>query len=268
MDRRKASKAPLVQTSLSLLPCSTHWEPQRQGQSGSSSALSPPDTGRNQTQASQTHMGTWNKRSSHPTSSMPQGNSHLVTPSAPLLLPPPLHSLHHPVLPCTTRSPPLCHEQMPSPSSLIKPHAGPGVPPDPAPAAPQTQAECMAPFQRFPGCGHSIRGARPTTTQPFTPPHEQRPRHESPGSAAQTAQVYFLSNSLRLPRWTCCVCLQHASLPPPSRCAVPAAGGPSHLAGRCGAVSARISLRTKKPCVTQNLSERGVLLLRHSRIHV
>lgn len=129
MDRRKASKAPLVQTSLSLLPCSTHWEPQRQGQSGSSSALSPPDTGRNQTQASQTLMGTCNKRSSHPTTSTPQGNSHLVTPSAPLLLPPPLHSLHYPVLPCATRSPPLCHGQMPSPSSLIKPHAGPGIPP-------------------------------------------------------------------------------------------------------------------------------------------
>lgn len=39
-DRRKASKAPLVQTPLSL-PRSTHREPQRRGQSGGSSALPP-----------------------------------------------------------------------------------------------------------------------------------------------------------------------------------------------------------------------------------
>lgn len=252
-DRRKASKVPLVQTPLSL-PSSTQREPQWRGQSGSSSALFPPRTPAD-------------SKRGHP------GPVRVLVTNAPRTPPPsrrretatlshhPHHccclhlymASHHPVRTVPTSLP----RTNASPSSPTQPPLRAWHPPDPVPAAaaPQTQVERVGPLQQLPGPGHDVRGSRPASARPFALPHEQCPRHESPDSAAQTAEVYFLSNSSCPPRWTCCVCLQHASLPRPSRCAVPAAGGPSHLAGRCGAVSARISLGTKKPCVTSSGGE-------------
>lgn len=114
------------------------------GQSGSSSALSLPDTGRKQMQASCT-VQVLLTCSSHPASFVPWGNSHFITPSTLPLLPPSLQGFplscptpHHTSLPTS-----LPRRNAPPPQP---PHQA-WCPPSPAPAAagPQWQAERAGP---------------------------------------------------------------------------------------------------------------------------
>lgn len=101
--------------------------------------------------------------------------------------------------------------------------AAPTPSPGSLPPAAVTPAGCGGPRGSPPAWPESHE-QRPALS--FISPHQRRPRRESPGWAARAAQVYFLSNSSRPPRWNCGVCWRHNPLlPAPSRCAVPAAGG-------------------------------------------
>lgn len=148
MDRRKASKAPLVQAPLSPFPARPTGILKGGGNLAAPQPFPPtPDTGRRQTQASRTCAGTFNKHSSQP-ASFTATSSHLRHHCCCLHL----YTAFHCSVLCTPRSPPLHHRQ-----HLLYHTASPlGLhPPNPASAvaaAPQTQAEHAGPLRLWPRC--------------------------------------------------------------------------------------------------------------------
>lgn len=203
-----------------------------------------------------------------PASLTPQGNSHLFTPSTPLLLLPSLHGL---LQSCPT----LCHTVPTSPPRTNDPHlqpalphsllAGPGIPDTAPSAAPQTQAEREGP-------PHVVATAY-VVQDPQVPSLSLCLTSSAQDMNHHTRQLRLLKYIFyRIPRTrhgglAVFVCSTLRFLHHPDVLYLQLV---AHLTWQAdvGLQVPELASGQKKPCVTQNFGGRGVLLLGHSRIHV